>query len=191
MKVMQELNEARAFRSVGQIEHLGADKAARVCFLHILVLHLLSHEDSTLAADYARKTLNYTDFTRVLSGNTDLYNLITGLMNAEKYLDHKDYLIPEFNLKRYLRYISSRHKDASFYRQFLLKLQTELKLQDTKLNQFRRAVVDWDSSYEQEYVAKQLYRALVNSSYNGDLFGPYREFLRKKHWLGDFFDVSV
>lgn len=188
MQFLQELNEARAFRSLSQIDRLGAERAANALYLHILVLHLLSFEEPEVSASYAKQTLNYTDFDQVRAGNTDLYNLTAACMHASKYLDHKDYLIPEFNYKRYLRYISNKHKDKTYYRQFLLRLQDELHVNIPKVTQLRRAIVDWDITDNQSFIAKTLYRQLVNIAYNGDLFRPYMEFLRQKHWLGDFSD---
>ena len=176
-----DLFEARTFRNPQTLEKYSKQELSEIFFLFMMILNLMAHVDPTVAKKYAADTLQYPSFATIKLSATDLCNLITALYRADAFLDEKSVPLPILEIKRWLRGFSNAEADLAFTRMVLMKCQTVLKISDSMLLRLRRNVTDFSvlDTNEQLDTARQLYRLIRKSSYNGDLIILFHAWLEK------------
>ena len=110
MKFLQELNESRLYRRLGQLEGKNVHDIAERLFEHLLALQILCNQDRALASRYSNYIMRQQQFDGFRNSQPDLYNLIVLVLRQEQY-DHlidtdSSVGIPELRLRRNLREIA-------------------------------------------------------------------------------------
>ena len=148
---------------------------AFLLYLALLCVELLRQEDEDTARNYAKLTINFGDFDHMRAGTTDLANLISILNNQDKY---EDYLTPNYEIsapvlliKGYLRGVWQQTYSHSLTRQFFMKLETMLDINDSTLRSCRRAVLDWDmfTNAEKHQAKSNMLRELTQHAIRLDI----------------------
>ena len=147
MKFLQELNESRMYRALGQLEGKSVNDVAERLFEHLLALQIFCNEDRALASRYADWIMRQQQFDGFRNSQPDLYNLITLVLRQDRYshiLDTDNTVsIPELRLRRNLRQIARGGFDNNDYSQLMLMLQRKFDKLPKILISFRRQISDW------------------------------------------------
>ena len=147
MKFIQELNESRMYRALGQLEGKSVNDIAERLFEHLLALQIFCNEDRALASRYADWIMRQQQFDGFRNSQPDLYNLITLVLRQDQYshiLDTDNSVsVPELRLRRNLRQISRGGFDNNDYSQLMLMLQRKFDKLPKILISFRRQISDW------------------------------------------------
>ena len=147
MKFLQELNESRMYRALGQLEGKSVNDIAERLFEHLLALQISCNEDRALASRYADWIMRQQQFDGFRNSQPDLYNLITLVLRQDRYshiLDTDNTIgIPELRLRRNLRQIARGGFDNNDYSQLMLMLQRKFDKLPKILISFRRQISDW------------------------------------------------
>lgn len=147
MKFLQELNESRMYRALGQLEGKSVNDIAERLFEHLLALQIFCNEDRALASRYADWIMRQQQFDGFRNSQPDLYNLITLVLRQDRYshiLDTDNTIgIPELRLRRNLRQIARGGFDNNDYSQLMLMLQRKFDKLPKILISFRRQISDW------------------------------------------------
>ena len=147
MKFLQELNESRMYRALGQLEGKSVNDIAERLFEHLLALQIFCNEDRALASRYADWIMRQQQFDGFRNSQPDLYNLITLVLRQDRYshiLDTDNNVsIPELRLRRNLRQIARGGFDNNDYSQLMLMLQRKFDKLPKILISFRRQISDW------------------------------------------------
>ena len=194
MSFIKELTEARALRTQRGLK-LGAEQVAENIFLNVLSLQAMRYDPSTAkqAAEYARKTLQYQDFSNIRSTGTDLHNWVSVFNNPSRYEEQIGPVgrasMPIMQFKRYLRDVAQGKSNPNFERQFLMSLERNLGIRNAQYSAVRRMFSDWNRLYgsERKQSSTRLLQALRAKSPRSDLRSPYEGFMRK----GGYEDKSM
>lgn len=180
--LFQDILESNVFRNVNTFERYSVEQMCEITFLYVLTLCLLYIVRPTVAKDYAYKTLLYPDFTEIRFADTDLGNLITGVVNAEKFFDKKSIALPTLQIKRLLREIKIGDVDRPRLRALVLKLSDLTKKQTGNYNNLRREICDLDNHNEKNcrMIADQLYSQLRRIEARGDIVLDLHKYLISK-----------
>lgn len=147
MKFIQELNESRMYRRLGQVEGKHVSDIAERLFEHLLALQIFCNVDRALASRYAEWIMRQQQFDGFRNSQPDLYNLITLVLRQDQYshiLDTDNTVsIPELRLRRNLRQIARGGFDNNDYSQLMLMLQRKFEKLPKILISFRRQISDW------------------------------------------------
>ena len=132
------------------------------------------------AAAYAKKTMQYQNFSNVRTGATDLHNLGAILANQSKFADKLtstgNVSLDELKFKRYLRDVASGKVNKAQDRQLFMSMQRNLQIRNSLLKNARRVAQDYGSATNQE--RKAVAQRMVNTTrqdqkYRSDIFRPY------------------
>lgn len=182
--IKTELLEARVFRGKGDFKG-NPQKFADITYQHFLAFNIMKHETPSIAADYAKKVMQFPTFDTLRNSQTDFGNLIAAMNNPEKYLnsDKKKYNMPELQLRRWFREAASAEIDILWDRRLFLQLEEGLKQNSPVIKQIRRIITDWPLTDPDHFTAgSRLYRMLYNTSYNGDMIIKFMELCRHRGW---------
>lgn len=184
LEFIQELTEARLYRSRDTLKGKTAEELAKTTFLMIMMIEILRSEESAWTKNYVINTRWNEDFKAMLMQASDLHNLITILNNQEKFQDKitidKTISPPIFMLKTYFRNIENGRKEHGWDRGFFKKLEEFLKIKDSSLREIRRAVADWNlnSDSEKRTVRHQIKNILMPTNQQNDLVLYFKDKLR-------------
>ena len=147
MKFLQELNESRMYRKLGQLEGRDVHYVAEQLFEHLLALQIFANENRSLAQNYAKWIMKQTQFDGFRNSQPDLYNLIVLVLRQDQYshiisVDNKISL-PELRLRRNLREIARGGFDNNDFSSMMLILQRKFDQLPGLLVQLRRQISDW------------------------------------------------
>jgi hypothetical protein len=180
---LQELKEARLYRGADTLQGKSADELAKITYAMIMILEILRHEDNKFAKKYVDDTIGYENFSAMRSNATDLHNLLSVLNNQSDYENkitvNHNISVPVLQIKRWMRDISSGHKDKGLDRTLFMKLESFFKISDSQLKQIRRSVGDWNdtSTNEKSVVRKQIKNFLQGHGQQNDLL------IQIKHYI--------
>lgn len=176
MKFLQELNESRMYRRLGQLEGKDVHHIAERLFEHLLALQILCNEDRNLARQYAEWTMKQQQFDGFRNSQPDLYNLITLVLKQDQYshiidTDHT-VTIPELRLRRNLREIARGGFDNNDFSYMMLMLQRKFEKLPKILISFRRQISDWKnlSSAQQTQTIRRLLTQMREKGMQSDFY---------------------
>ena len=186
MGFIKDLTEARALRTQRGL-NLSAEQVAESIYLTVLSLQAMRFDPSTAAqaSEYARKTLQYQDFSNIRSTATDLHNWVAVFSNPERYANQIGPVgrasMPLLQFKRYLRDVAQGKANPNFDKQFLMSLERNLGIRNGQYSAVRRLLSDWNRLYgsERKLGATRLLQAMKAKSARSDLRSPYESFVRK------------
>ena len=163
MKFIQELDESRMYKRLGQLEGMHVNDIAERLFEHLLALQILSNVDRSRASRYAEQIMRQQQFDGFRNSQPDLYNLITLVTKQEQYshLIDTDVSVglPELRLRRNLREIARGGFDNNDFSYMMLMLQRRFEKLPKMLIQLRRQISDWKRLSDNEH--KQVIRRLM------------------------------
>lgn len=174
-ELLNELAESRIFQYRDDFKNKSARELADLLFSTVLLLEILRHKSLRTAKEYAGRTINYGEFDGIRPGSTDLANLASVLLNQEKFdaeiNSDRKISVPELQFKRYLRDLSSGRDPGNQDREFLLKLEDYLRVNDGELRNLRRIVAYWaaSTSIDKKNAADQLLRGIRSRAREFDL----------------------
>jgi len=178
--IREELTEARYLRNPADATGYSEYDIANTFFEHMLMLQQMRYENPEAAAAYAKKTLQYQNFTQVRTGATDLHNFAAILANQNKYGDKLtstgNVYLDELKFKRYLRDVASGKLNKAQDRQLFMSMQRNLQIRNSLLKNARRIAQDYGSATNQE--RKAVAQRMINTNrqdqkYRSDIFRPY------------------
>lgn len=178
--IREELTEARYLRNPNDATGYSEYDIANTFFEHMLMLQQMRYENPEAAAAYAKKTLQYQNFTQVRTGATDLHNLASILANQNKYGDKLtstgNVSLDELKFKRYLRDVASGKLNKAQDRQLFMSMQRNLQIRNSLLKNARRVAQDYGSATNQE--RKAVAQRMINTNrqdnkFRSDMFRPY------------------
>jgi hypothetical protein len=178
--IREELTEARYLRNPKDATGYSEYDIANTFFEHMLMLQQMRFENPAAAADYAKKTLQYQNFTQVRTGATDLHNLAAILANPGKYSDKLtssgNVSLDELKFKRYLRDVRDGKLNKAQDRQLFMAMQRNLGIRNSLLKNARRVAQDYGtaSNNERKAVAQRMINTTrQDNKFRSDIFRPY------------------
>jgi len=178
--IREELTEARYLRNPADATGYSEYDIANTFFEHMLMLQQMRYENPEAAAAYAKKTLQYQNFSNVRTGATDLHNLGAILANQSKFADKLtstgNVYLDELKFKRYLRDVASGKLNKAQDRQLFMSMQRNLGIRNSLLKNARRVAQDYGSatSNERQAVAQRMINTTrQDQKYRSDIFRPY------------------
>lgn len=175
LEFLNELAESRLFQYRDDFRNRSARDLADLLFVTILILEIVRYRKESSAKSYATKTMVLSEFDGIKPGMTDLYNLISVLSDQGRYdseiSTNLNISVPVLQLKRYLRDVSFGKQPGIYDREFLLKLEDYLRINDGELRYSRRVIAYWTTStaLEKETVSKNLLRFMRSKAPMFDL----------------------
>jgi len=147
MNFLQELNESRLYKRLGQLEGRDVNYIAERLFEHLLALQIFANEKPNLAAKYAETIMKQQHFDGFRTSQPDLYNLITLIIKQDQYshiltTDHK-INIPELRLRRNLLAIARQDFNNNDFSYMMMMLQRKFKQLPGQLIELRRQISNW------------------------------------------------
>jgi hypothetical protein len=180
LEFINEIAESRMFRNADGLKNKSAEEIAKIAFLTVMMLEVLRTIDSTVAKNYAQKTLPFQNFQGMRTSATDLHNLLVALANQDEYEGkikaNHNINVPGLQFKRYLRDVDNGYKNIPMDRNFFLELERFFKLSDSNLKTIRRHVMDWHRTSDSEkIVVVRNIKQMANSlSQQNDLYQTFR-----------------
>lgn len=178
--IREELTEARYLRNPKDATGYSEYDIADTFFEHMLMLQQMRYENPAAAAEYAKKTLQYQNFTQVRTGATDLHNLAAILTNQSKYQDKLTssgtVYLDELKFKRYLRDVRDGKLNKAQDRQLFMTMQRNLGIRNSLLKNARRIAQDYGtaSNNERKAVAQRMINTTrQDNKFRSDIFRPY------------------
>lgn len=174
--INQELSEAKLYRSSRQFGALDGSTVADLLYLNTLILTLMYETPSMReeAVEYAKKTSQYGSYALFRSFATDLYMLayqvahpnndhakLRNETDSKKFLNNLN-----FNERRHLAFVrkmAQEHMSDIEAHTFLHRLETQLRIKDSRYKTWRRKVLAWEKASESE--KKRLYR-MIQTEFN-------------------------
>jgi hypothetical protein len=176
--MFEYLTESKAFRNENMIDKFSSKDMSEILFgmmLGVELIYKLLPED---CVSYKLDTLKYPMFDRIYLSTTDLGNAISMVKNAKTILDAKYSIdIPILDIKHYLRSnLSDSDKRALF-----IKLQSRLRIHNTKLINIRREILD---SYSLNNIllknkTSELMNILRTYDYKMDILSILQKYIEK------------
>ena len=176
MQFIQELNESRLYKRLGQLQGRSIHYVAERLFEHLLALQIFANQKPELAARYSENIMKQQHFDGFRTSQPDLYNLITLIIKQEQYshvLDtDTDVNIPELRLRRNLRYISRQKFDNNDFSYMMLMLQRKFKKLPGQLIEIRRQISNWKNltPSEQKTVIRRLLLQMRERGMQSDFY---------------------
>lgn len=163
-ELFNDLLESRLIRSKSSLSKYDARDIADLTFLYFIAMEILAQEFSTagFASKYARKTITYNNFDRLITSSTDLYVLLHVLMGknnddarqklkntAANDIFFQGLVLPLPQLKKYFTDIQKNKRDTSFSRRLLYTLQNRLRISNSNYRSMRILASDWREQTEE------------------------------------------
>lgn len=181
--INDELSESRLFRTTASFGNLTGRTIADLLYLNTLMMLMFiqDKEQRDYAVAYTRKTTQFGPFALFRTTSTDLYLLAF----AMKYPDHKSLNIKSkdekflnscsFHNRRYynfMRKMGTIEPTRSESGAFLIRLENQLKINNSLYKQLRRLILDWrDLKYSQkQLVVSKLLQQLRLKGRGGESF---------------------
>ena len=176
MKFLQELNESRMYRKLGQLQGRSIHYIAEQLFEHLLALQILANKNRSLASRYAKQIMKQTQFDGFRNSQPDLYNLITLVLRQDQYSHvletDKSIGLPELRLRRNLRELAQGNFDNNDFSYMMLMLQRRFENLPGLLIQLRRQISDWKnlSPGDQTTVIRRMLNQMRTKGIQSDFY---------------------
>ena len=149
MEFIKDIIESRMYRRLEQVKGTDVNTLASLVYDHLLMLRVVYYLDKKTAVKYAKETIKQQNFNGFRQSMTDMYNLLTLVMQQRQYADklfnNWDIVIPELRLKRVIRAVADGELDARDYDQLLMILYRRFgRVVTSDQMWLRRLVQDWD-----------------------------------------------
>jgi len=186
---LQELSEARLFRNPARMGELYTSELADNFFNAVMALQILQKTDPRAAQKYAKATLASGSIDGWRSSGSDLHNMAFILKNQDRYegriTKDRTVTLPYLGFMQYLRNMAQGRDDKQYNRQFLLKLQNMLHVQNPALRSARRTVADWEHSLPDEHkvAATRVFKGMRHDLRASDMFNQYNQVMLGKNLL--------
>lgn len=186
---IREISEARLFRNPTRMAEIYTGELADNFFNAVMALQIMQKTNPKLAQKYAKATLMSGGLDGWRSSGSDLHNMAFILKNQDRYegrlTKDRHVTLPELQFKNWLRNMANGRDDKQVERQFLLKLQNSLGVQNAALRSARRTIADWDHSLPDEHkvAATRVYKGLRHDLQASDMFAPYNALMQKRGLL--------
>lgn len=195
--LISQLNENWLFRSTN-INRYTARDIADLAFLYLVTLHILRSEFATApyAIKYAKQTSNHMHFKATDKSNTDLYQFLNILTNANgaeanklsNPLASNTFLnglkLNSYAVRRFLMNIAKPRYDIESQKQILFQLETQLNITVSNYRSLRRLAVEWNTreidTEAQKLTITRLLQALRTKASRGDVL-PWLEKVSKRN----------
>jgi hypothetical protein len=193
--INNELSEAVLYRSSRQFGALDGRTVADLLFLNTLILALMYETDELhdQAMDYAKKTIMYGTFSLFRSFATDLYMLIYQTVHPSNdhvklkdAADSKKFLnslqFQERKFKEYLIKMSQGNLGSSESHVYLYRLETQLKITDSRYRSWRRHLIGWPRTSEDQkqrifrYIQLEFNRLGQGTARRSELLEPIKSY---------------
>lgn len=163
--VNKELAESRLYRSSQGFGTFTGKEIANMLYLQTLVTYMMSLDakQRKLAVEYAARSSQYSTYSLFRTHATDLYLLayqvnlpdndhvkLQDTIASKKFLNSLN-----FNTRRHISFLRELGNEKNVSQQapsFFYRLETQLKISDSKYKRWRRLVSDWSNL---KYPAKQ------------------------------------
>ena len=154
LKLINDLNESRQYRSKSAFRHANARTVADHTFMDMIAVWILYNEFEFApeSLNYASKTVAYNRFNTYRQSGTDLYlnlHVITEKRNDLLGNDDADVTLLDRiqldvgNIVRYLRQIGQNSMTPSKARQTLQRLEQALYIDNSNYRSVRRLAQGW------------------------------------------------
>lgn len=163
----QELSEARLYRASRSFGTLSGDDIADLLYLNTLSTFMMLQDDEQreFAQEYAKKTVMYGTYSLFRTHATDMYMLayvvshpdndninLKDPVTSKKYL--KDLMFEPRKHIYFLRKFVADNYTKSEAISYLFRLESQLKIKDSRYKRWRRLVQDWKNlKYSQKQLA--------------------------------------
>ena len=154
------ITESRAFRSRQDIGNHSAQEIGNIIYSYILGLVLMHSEYryKKMSQQYASRTSSYNNFDFFRSNGTDLYLLIHSILGSGSIVQFKNDESSKQYIERLQRNITSIKEILDLLQQdklpdltrVLMRIERELKINDSDLKKVRRFTVDYDKLKQKE-----------------------------------------
>lgn len=179
---VQELTEARLYKNADTLAGKSIEELARSAYLMVLILELMRVDDTynTWIRNYTRDTNNYGQFEKMRPGATDLHNLFAILATQSEYKDkitlNAGISLPILQSKRWLKTIENKDYNLRDSSEYVLKLESFLKIPNGRLKDFRRDVLSAvkGSKTDQRRIHTELRNYIDNLGIRTDLYMYFR-----------------
>lgn len=191
---LQELDEAKMFRTRDQITNKGARGLSDHLFVSLLSLYAMSNDYSyaPIASTYAAKTMQLGNFNRPSPSSTDLYQTIFSLQRpGEFFADTKDTMLMDKvnvdtnKIKRFILGVKQGNVTSAQASQFFFKLERDLKIQSPKLRAARRLIQDWEtlSTTQRQLATTQLMQHYRLNGRRSDMMPLFSSFAKDNNLI--------
>ena len=176
MQFLQELNESRLYKRLGQVDGQSVHDIAERLFEHLLALQILVHEDPAYAKALASQILKQQQFNGFRTSQSDLYNLINLVINQDQYshlITTDDGIgLPELRLRRNLYDIKNGRYNNNDYSALMYLMQQRFDKLPTSLFGIRRLASDYKnlSPSNRDNLIKRLRLHMRERGIQSDLF---------------------
>lgn len=185
--INQEIAESKLYRANRAFSNLNGRDVADLLYLHTIMAYMLvqDKEQAKYGLEYAEETTSFGGYAIFRTSATDLYMLAyvtlhpdnTNIRLDDAYESKKFLSFLNFDGKAHWRFLRDLSKDdvsenrASSY---LARLETQLKIRDSRYKRWRRTIINWrDSSVStRRSVASELKRELKRIANYGELIIP-------------------
>jgi len=149
---INNITESRLFHQRFTIERYDGREVADLAFMQALALYVLLYEDKNYAIQYATKTMAFVNFNKFRISETDMYLTYYLIMSDEEkakdLINDTNNMLSRVNidyplLKKFFYEIKSGDVNSNFIKRFLLKLEGDLKIVNSKFRACRRIVQEW------------------------------------------------
>ena len=184
------LCEARLYRYSNGFSGMDARQVGNLLYVYTLAVYMLSRDEDyhQVGTDYAQVTSQYGPYTLFRTHATDLYMLAYQL--AHPYNSHSEISDTSgfgkfmFNNRLHWRFIKDI-ADGTVVEPhlYLYRLETQLKIQDSRYKEWRRLLSDWGNlkySQRQLVVAKVL-QELRKTARGSELLVPLTNLVRDRN----------
>jgi uncharacterized protein YeeX (DUF496 family) len=165
--IINDLTESRAFRSRQDLGKFTAPEIGELVYAYIIALAIMHNEYKykKMAQDYSSRTLSYNNFDFFRTNGTDLYLLIHSILgkgsiiqfdkdsSSDKYVERLQSNV--LSIKNILNLIGK--SNLSNLGTELMRIERELKVNNSTLKKSRRMVGDYSKLKQ-----KERYTLLIN-----------------------------
>lgn len=177
MEFIKSIIESRMYRRLEQVKGTDVNTLAGLVYDHMLMLRVVYYLDKKSAVRYAKDTIKQQNFTGFRQSMTDMYNLLTLVMQQRQYADklfnNWDIIIPELRIKRVIRAVADGQLDERDYDQLLMILYRRFgRVVTSDQMWLRRLVQDWHKRISKTDRNQVIMRVLqtVRRPVNTDLY---------------------
>ncbi len=164
---INDLTESRAFRSRQDIGKFTAPEIGNIIYSYMIALMVMHNEFKykKMAQDYSSRTLSYGNFDFFRTNGTDLYLLIHSILGKGSIIQFNDDKRSDAYVERLQSNILSvknilniiKQNNLSNVGSELMRIERELKINDSVLKKSRRMVSDYSKLKQ-----KERYTLLIN-----------------------------
>lgn len=189
LSFMQELGEARMFKTRQQIQKEGGYSLTNHLYANLLSLYVMSQDYNyaPVASQYAAKTIQMGGFGRPSPSGTDLFQTIHSLKNPGYFKgNEKDEMllqnvhVNDVHVRRFLQKIKAGKASSADAAPFFMKLERDLKISDPKLRATRRLAQDWDklNTSQRQLAGNHLNKYFRQNAWRSDMMPLFGKFAK-------------